>query len=40
MPDYIRTSRAADSLRDIKIAPHFLHRIRTVRALLNAVIPK
>ena len=24
MPDYIRTSRAADSLRDIKITPHFL----------------
>lgn len=24
MPDYIRISRAADSLRDIKITPHFL----------------
>ena len=24
MPGYIRTSRAADSLRDIKITPHFL----------------
>lgn len=24
MPDYIRTSRAADSLRDIKITPYFL----------------
>lgn len=23
MPDYIRTSRAADSLRDIKITPSF-----------------
>ncbi len=39
MPDYIRTSRAADSLRDIKITL-ISCRIRTVRALLNAVIPK
>ena len=39
MPDYIRTSRAADSLRDIKITPHFLPHTATTRCLYISYSP-